>query len=122
MQKALVAHGLQIPRGAILYGLTALFFESEGVADGNAMLAVLGRMKPDMLVIDAELPPFGAVEAIRSARGFDSGDKKIIAILKNSDFERAGSLRTAGAHEVIMGGYDSQKLEAKLRVLGLLQT
>jgi len=120
MQKALVAHGASVMCRAIQHGLGTLHFESEGVADANAMLVVLGKIKPALLVIDVDLPPFGAAQAIRSARGFDNGNAKIVAIQNSLDFELAKYLRGAGAHEVITGGYDAHKLETKLRVLKLV--
>jgi DNA-binding response OmpR family regulator len=120
MKKALVAHGSQILRGAIQHALEVLHFETKGAADENAMLAWLGTFQPELLVIDEGLPQFGAMRAIVSARSFDNGGKKIIAIQKGLDFAPIRSLREAGAHEIIMGGYDSTKLETKLRVLGLL--
>ncbi len=120
MQKALVAHELPIICRAIQHGLGILYFEAERVTDANAMLAALGKLKPALLVIDADLPPFGGVEAIRSVCGFDSGSKKIVAILKDEDLARSVSLHRAGADEVIFGGYSAYKLQIKLRALGLL--
>ena len=118
--KALVAHELHVLRRAIQHGLGILHFESEGVSDSNAMLVELGKIKPALLIVDIDLPPFGAAQAIRSARGFDNGNEKIIVVQKDSDLGLAASLRKAGAHEVILGGYDAHKLETKLRALGLV--
>ena len=122
MHKALVAHDLQIPRGAIQHALRMFGFECDTVVDYDALDILLRKMTPALLVIDIDLPPSGAVSAVRAVRGFNSGDIKIIAVLKRDDFdfEHATLLSAAGANEVIIGGYDAKKLETKLRVLGLI--
>src|SRR3989344_8488957 len=73
--KALVAHELHVLRRAIQHGLGILHFESEGVSDSNAMLVELGKIKPALLIVDIDLPPFGAAQAIRTARGFDNSNE-----------------------------------------------
>ena len=122
MHKALVAHDLQIPRGAIQHALRMFGFECDTVVDYDALDILLRKMTPTLLVVDIDFPPSGAAQAIRAVRGFNSGDIKIIGVLKRDDFdfEHATILSVAGANEVIIGGYDAKKLETKLRVLGLI--
>ncbi len=120
MARALVAHVSPLMCGAMLGALRNLYFETAAVTNSNALLARLGEQKPELLVIDSELPPFGAVQAIRSVRSFDNGDAKIIAVVQGIDFDLVSSLHNVGANEVITGGYSSEKLLTKLRVLKLL--
>src|SRR3989344_5869660 len=117
MRKALVAYDANIFRGAIQQALITHGFEAYGVSDPNALLALHAQLQPMLVVISEHLKPFGAVEAIRAVRGFDSGKSVIIAVTPEKDLGLAQRLRAVGANEVILGGYTLDRLQQKLRTL-----
>ncbi|GEM_PF-4814937 len=120
MRTALVAYDANVFRGAILQALITQGFKAHGAADQNAMLALHAQLRPVLVVVGEHLSPFGAHEAIRAVRGFDSNASKIVAVTPETDLERARQLRAAGADEVVLGGYTWHALRQKLRVLHLI--
>ena len=120
MQSALIAHELRVFRGAMQLSLHQFGFETCEATDQNSMFVLLAKQKPQLLLIDSKFPPFGAAEAIRAARGFDSGGTKIVAVVADNDFALAANLRGIGANDVILGGYTADKLRQKLRAVGLI--
>lgn len=119
MRPALVAHDANVIRGAIGRALGTHGFEIHNASDQNSMLALHAKVNPVLLVVGGNLLPFGIRAAILAVRGFDSGESKIIAVSPEVDTASAKELRDVGANEVILGGYSLDKLNAKLRVLGL---
>lgn len=69
-------------------------------AHGEALASELSKVRPDFLLIDAELPPAGAIDTCRLIRSLPRWHELYIALLiePESDAERS-ALRAAGADE-----------------------
>ena len=75
-------------------------FEIEVVEDGYEVLIKVGKMKPDLLILDIGLPTIDGLEVCHRIKNDEElGDVKILAITGHSEIYRKEDVLKAGADE-----------------------
>src|SRR5262249_7063015 len=92
-------------------------YEVTSAANGIAALIEVGRIKPDLLILDIEIPGVDGIEVCRRIKS-DSANKTIIIAMSGSPEYQTRSLQ-AGADVFMRKPFDLQKLHAEIkRILG----
>ncbi len=91
------------------------YFESqgfgvEGAPDGEAALAALGRLRPDLVLLDVRMPGIDGVEVLRRIRRADP-DVPVIMVTANEDVALAKEMLKLGAFDYVAKPFDFSYLD-----------
>jgi DNA-binding response OmpR family regulator len=91
------------------------YFESqgfgvEGAPDGEAALAALGRLRPDLVLLDVRMPGIDGVEVLRRIRRADP-DVPVIMVTANEDVALAKEMLKLGAFDYEAKPFDFSYLD-----------
>lgn len=81
---------------------------------GEAALAVVAELRPDVVIMDLVMPGIGGVEAIRRLRADDDA-LGIVALSSFSDAERVREVIDAGANGYLVKSVDAESLALAVR-------
>ena len=86
------------------------YFESqgfgvEGAPDGEAALAALGRLRPDLVLLDVRMPGIDGVEVLRRIRRADPAVP--VMVTANEDVALAKEMLKLGAFDYVAKPFDS---------------
>ncbi len=103
-------------RAALSRALTLDGYHVETASDGAKALDALGRVQPDVLVLDVMRPFVGGLDVCRTMRG--RGDRTPILVLTARDQvgDRVAGL-DAGADDYLVKPFALEELRARLRAL-----
>ncbi len=90
-------------------------YEIAAAADGITALIEVGRVKPDLLILDIMIPGVDGVEVCRRIKADSSNRTAIIAI--SGTTERQSQVLEAGADAFMLKPVDMDKLHAEARRL-----
>ena len=90
-------------------------YEISTAADGITALIEVGRVKPDLLILDIMIPGVDGVEVCRRIKADSSNKTAIIAI--SGTTERQSQVLEAGADAFMLKPVDMDKLHAEARRL-----
>ena len=90
-------------------------YEIAAAADGITALIEVGRVKPDLLILDIMIPGVDGVEVCRRIKADSSNKTAIIAI--SGTTERESQVLEAGADAFMLKPIDMDKLHAEARRL-----
>jgi len=90
-------------------------YEIAAAADGITALIEVGRVKPDLLILDIMIPGVDGVEVCRRIKADSSNKTAIIAI--SGTTERQSQVLEAGADAFMLKPVDMDKLHAEARRL-----
>ncbi|MEW5902307.1 MAG: response regulator [Acidobacteriota bacterium] len=93
-------------------------FEVHFVEDGREVLAALGRINPECVLLSLSLPSADGYEVIRQIRSREEFQRTALVLLKSA-FEPLDGERLKGLNydEIISKPFDSEKLAALVREL-----
>jgi DNA-binding response OmpR family regulator len=78
-------------------------FEVQLADNGGRGVALVENFKPDIILLDLQMPHMGGAEALSKIRALDEGKKIPVIILTNLGEEEAPkSLKTLGVHSYIV--------------------
>jgi len=78
-------------------------FDVSAASDGEAGIALVEKFKPDIILLDLQMPRMGGAEALEHIRAHDESKKTPVIILTNLGAEEAPkTLRTLGIHSYIV--------------------
>jgi CheY-like chemotaxis protein len=91
------------------------YFESQGFGveaapDGEAALAALGRLRPDLVLLDVRMPGIDGVEVLRRIRRADP-DVPVIMVTANEDVALAKEMLKLGAFDYVAKPFDFSYLD-----------
>jgi len=91
------------------------YFESQGFGveaapDGEAALAALGRLRPDLVLLDVRMPGIDGVEVLRRIRRADP-DVPVIMVTANEDVALAKEMLKLGAFDYVAKPFDRSYLD-----------
>lgn len=90
-------------------------FEVEVAADAKAMDAVLGRLRPDLIILDLMLPGEDGISICRRLRAADS-IPILMLTAKNDDIDRVLGLEM-GADDYVVKPFGPRELLARVRAI-----
>ncbi|MDN5915169.1 MAG: response regulator transcription factor [Pseudonocardia sp.] len=89
------------------------FRVAESVTTGEEAVALVGRHRADIAIVDLALPPLGGVETIRRIRAAYPATR-VLALSGTEDLELAAAALRAGAHGYLGKSADPEVLVAPL--------
>ena len=101
--------------------LEELEFETGEAADGKLALEGCQRKMPDVILLDWNMPVMDGIDFLRALRTLPGGgEPKVIFCTTENDIEHIQEAIDAGANEYIMKPFDSEIIQAKFALVGLL--
>ncbi len=121
MKHCLIVDDSKVIRRVARKILRELEFETDEAHDGKAALAACQRKMPDVVLLDWDMPVMDGIEFLRELRGLSGGEApKVIFCATETDIEHIQEAIDAGADEYIMKPFDSEIIQAKFALVGLL--
>jgi two-component system, chemotaxis family, chemotaxis protein CheY len=91
--------------------------EAGGAAEA---LEACGKLMPDVILLDADLPDNGAVAFMTALRSQPSGSKPFIVIcVVEKDMQQITEAGAAGANTYLLKPFDARSIRAKFAKVGL---
>lgn len=98
-----------------------LGFTCEEAEDGQKAYEYCSGTKPDVIILDWNMPIMSGIEFLEKLRTMENGDQpKVIFCTTENDMAHIQRAMTAGANEYIMKPFDSEIIESKFKQIGLL--
>ena len=122
--RALVVEDSSTIRMILCQYLRKMDIEVVEAADGREALERLkGMARPDLVLVDWNMPVMSGIDFIRAVRELQIYDVlPLIMVTTNSEAEHLGTAMDAGANDYIQKPCTLDALREKLDLLGLLKT
>lgn len=103
--------------------LRELGFDTAEAANGREALDKLRQTPPpDVALIDWNMPEMNGLELVQALRGAAEWQSlPLLMVTSETELERIVEAITAGANEYVMKPFDRETIEAKLRLVGVLE-
>ena len=100
------------------YNLEAAGFRADHAADGDEALAMMGREKPDLVVLDWMLPQLSGIEVCRAMRRSPRLMRVPVIMLtaRGEEADRVRGLET-GADDYVVKPFSTDELVARVRAV-----
>lgn len=122
MKRCLVVDDSKVVRIVARKILEELEFEVVEAEDGKQALALCKARMPDSVLVDWSMPVMGGIGFLRELRRQDNGASPVVVFCSTeTSLERIREAVAAGANEYIMKPFDSEILETKFQLAGLLR-
>jgi len=119
--QALVVDDSRVTRKLIRRILTNLGFEVSEAEDGGVALDHCNGTKPDLILLDWNMPAVDGLEFLVRLRKLpDGGVPKVVFCTTENQRERIEAALVAGADEYVMKPFDEEILRTKLEQVGVL--
>lgn len=117
----LVVDDSKVIRKVARHILETLQFDVDEAADGREALDACADKRPDVVLLDWNMPQMGGMDFLRalSERNYDDKPKVVFCTTENSSAHIRAAI-DAGADEYIMKPFDRDTLESKLQIVGAL--
>jgi two-component system KDP operon response regulator KdpE len=102
-------------RRALAINLGAAGFEVEEAGTGERALELVGRMRPDGIILDLGLPGIGGIEVINGVRGWSQVPILVLSV-RSDEGDKVDALE-AGADDYVTKPFGIAELVARLRAL-----
>ncbi len=115
----LVVDDSKVIRKVARHILETLEFNVEEAADGCEALEVCAGKRPDVVLLDWNMPVMGGMDFLRAlgAKAYPDKPKVVFCTTENSGAHIRAAIE-AGADEYIMKPFDRDTLESKLQIVG----
>ncbi len=121
MKHCLIVDDSKVIRMVARKILQELEFETDEAADGKVALAACQRNMPDVVLLDWNMPVMDGIDFLRELRNLPGGETpKVIFCATENDIEYIQKAMDAGADEYIMKPFDSEIIQTKFALVGLL--
>ncbi|GGY40210.1 response regulator [Parvularcula lutaonensis] len=120
MARSVVIEDSSRVRGIAIELLGRLGIEAEGIATAKEGASFLIEYKPDLVLLDWDLPKLGALDILTAmAEAALSPKPKVILMATENDPKQFALARAAGAARYILKPFDADDLRAALRGAGV---
>jgi len=92
----------------------------DAVPSGAEGVAAVGARRPDVVLLDWNLPSMGAVEFLRALRGFEAPRPEVILCAADYDPQQFALAKAAGAKRHILKPLDRDSVEAAFREISVV--
>jgi two-component system chemotaxis response regulator CheY len=121
MKSCLIVDDSKVIRKVARHILEALKFDVVEAADGNEALEFCSHSKPDVILLDWNMPVMSGMDFLRAYRsGAIANDAKVIFCTTENGIAHIQAAIDAGADEYVMKPFDRDTLESKLQMVGCM--
>ncbi len=113
--QVLLAEDVEINRALQEETLTGMGAQVKACADGDEVLDALQAFRPDVILMDIQMPRRGGVETIREIREGRGLDIPAIAMTANAREQDIDAFRRAGFDDVLIKPFREHDLAARIR-------
>ena len=120
-KSCLVVDDSKVIRKVARHILESMSFSVEEAADGQEALTFCRANRPDVILLDWNMPVMSGIEFLEKLRQMPNGKgPKVIFCTTENDMAHITRAMNAGANEYIMKPFDSEIIESKFTQIGLL--
>lgn len=121
MKQCLIVDGSRVIRKVAARILEDLGFEATEAEDGASALEACRHKMPEIILVDAHLPPMGSIEFLRLLRREVNGAIPVaVFCTTENDSDEITTAVNAGANDFLLKPFDRESLENKLAELNLV--
>ncbi|MBN8531133.1 MAG: response regulator [Alphaproteobacteria bacterium] len=123
MKTCLVVDDSKVVRKVAYKMLESLSFKVLEAENGKEALAQFKQHKPEVVLLDWNMPVMDGLEFIKALRALDASEGKqpiVIFCTTENDIGKIQAAIAAGADEYIMKPFDLEIIRAKLMQVGLI--
>ena len=121
MKTCLVVDDSRVVRKVARKILEELQFNCDEAEDGRQAMDWCSSRMPDAILLDWNMPVMNGIEFLRALRQMDGGTApKVVMCTTESSVESIKEALGAGANEYIMKPFDSDIIQSKFSLVGLL--
>ena len=121
MKSCLIVDDSRVVRKVARKIFEDLHFTCEEAEDGKMALDACGKMMPEFILLDWNMPVMTGIEFLRHLRQEPGGDRPTVVFCTvENDIERIREALDCGANEYIMKPFDKDIVEAKFVEVGLI--
>ena len=121
MKSCLIVDDSKVIRKVARHILEALKFDVMEAADGVEALDCCAEKKPDVILLDWNMPVMSGMDFLRAYRSEAiSNTAKVIFCTTENGIGHIQAAIDAGADEYVMKPFDRQTLESKLQMVGCM--
>ncbi len=121
MKTCLVVDDSRVVRKVCSKILTELGFQISEAGDGKEALNFCNATKPDLILLDWNMPVMNGLEFLKAFRQLDGNKKtKVVLCTTENDAEKIQTAISSGADEYVMKPFDNAIIKGKLEQIGLL--
>lgn len=121
MKTCLIVDDSRTIRAAIRRLVVELGFEIREAENGAEALSACRAQKPDVVLLDWNMPVMTGIEFLRALPEAMNGDMPLVILCTTeSDIDHITEALSAGASEYIMKPFDKEIVESKFRQVGLV--
>lgn len=122
MKTCLIVEDSNLIREIALRILTDLSIKAKEVETAVDALAQCTETKPDVVLLDWDLPSFGALDFLRGVAALAPESRPVIVLCATENDPQQFTLaKAAGAAHYLLKPFDRQSIEAKFMEIGLIE-
>ena len=119
-KSCLVVDDSKVIRKVARHILESMSFSVDEAADGQEALTFCRANRPDVILLDWNMPVMTGIEFIVHLRQVPGGDKpKVVFCTTENDVAHIREAISAGADEYVMKPFDHETLQIKLQLVGM---
>ena len=121
-KSCLVVDDSKVIRKVARHILESMAFSVEEAADGQEALTFCRGNRPDVILLDWNMPVMSGIEFLEKLRQMSNGGHpKVVFCTTENDMAHIQRAMQAGANEYIMKPFDSEIIESKFQQVGLIE-
>jgi len=120
MKSCLIVDDSKVIRKVARHILETLHFAVEEASDGQEALGHCTESRPDIILLDWNMPVMNGIDFLRAYRATSPASAKVIFCTTENDVGHIQAALDAGADEYVMKPFDRQTIESKLQILGCI--
>jgi two-component system chemotaxis response regulator CheY len=121
MKTSLVVDDSRVVRSVCRKIMEEMDFTVTEAEDGQQALMLCDDLKPDVILLDWNMPVMDGLEFLRAFREIPGNEaSKVIFCTTENDVQKIQTVMQAGADEYVMKPFDSEIIQGKLQQLGLI--
>ena len=119
-KSCLVVDDSKVIRKVARHILESMSFSVEEAADGQEALTFCRANRPDVILLDWNMPVMSGMEFLRALRATEAGKSpKVVFCTTENGMGHIRAAIEAGADEYVMKPFDRETLEGKLQLVGV---
>ena len=121
MKSCLIVDDSKVIRKVARHILETMQFEVSEAADGKEALDHVAQIKPDVILLDWNMPIMSGMDFLRAYRSMNAvPSAKVIFCTTENGIGHIQAAIDAGADEYVMKPFDRETIESKLQILGCI--
>jgi two-component system, chemotaxis family, chemotaxis protein CheY len=122
MKSCLIVDDSKVIRKVARHILESMEFQVEEAGDGEIALTYCRANRPDVILLDWNMPVMSGMEFLHAFNDLDYGDAprpRVVFCTTENSIDHIRAAIEAGADEYVMKPFDRETLEGKLQLLGI---